>query len=248
MTSYNHYSFALSTINLAHTFAFTITNYQAVVPSTYSHQSFWNEFFALHKPANEIELAEYLLDLCRCHFSPNQANWPGMDVNITMTAPPATAGGTETVTNHRFTLQKGVSKLKAFVRGKGSKFSYTHACIATSAIFTEVFLSNAEGISAAMSIPGNNNGFTQFFSMLDGWTLDDQNRCEASFERWVTDNGLKARDAAITAQAKKGARALMGKRGTMQCALSFKDVMRVLTGVASTNERIGKPVGRDTIP
>lgn len=214
------FNFTLAGIDAGAAINFDTADWEFPEISGFSHHAFWELFASKHSVSNTDELIEIILDLARFHFSPKVAGLPGVTVTVT--------SGTETRT---FRLEKGKTKCRNFARGKGAKYSFTAACLATAGIFEQAFHSNATGIVACRTIAGNHDGYTQLCGTLDGWTQADQDLAQAAFSAWITTVGAKERDPKVDTSVRKAAAQGISRRITTgPSAFSMRNVMLKLTG------------------
>jgi hypothetical protein len=174
---------SLSFVHTAPT-TFVLSNVVEVVHGSFDHKAVWDDFLHENPCSSEDELIKALVEVSRSNFSPNSKNWPGATVTIT--------NGTTTKT---VVLQPGVTSLKPYNKNvKGNNYTWTRICIASATLFQQIWRSDSTGISIANSIAGNNQGNTQFMTLTRDWTQNHQDLCAASFDKFVTDNSLKAID------------------------------------------------------
>lgn len=216
------YTFALA--NVITIKKFILENFiQPVYTGGFNRDAFWDEFAAKNVIKNEQELVEVVIDMARCHWSPNVENWPGMDITV---------GYGAGADNWKFHYDAGKSKAKNFEKGK-KVYSWTNACLATAGIFEEVFRKGDNGLAMCQTINGNSGGSTQFMTTVHDFTPGHLKECEDAFEAWITTVGAKARDPKVTAKVKAAARNAIANRTRANAAYGVKNVCRYLTGVAT---------------
>jgi hypothetical protein len=224
----------LAEYDLTANIVFVTSQFLHVTIQSFSHDAFWSTFLLKHPVKSSEEMMELLLDITRCHFSPKSTSWPGCTIKVTGTKVAVGGGPVE----YDFVLPKGQTKIKDFDRVRGN-WNWTHACLATTALFEEIFHRTAK--AECEKIPGHVDGYTQFFSTLDGWTEADQTAAEQEFANWVKANGLKARDPATDMKVKAAARATITNRTADTAAYSFKNLLRKFVSAAEVaGDRISK--------
>jgi Tfp pilus assembly major pilin PilA len=179
----------------------------------FDRNRFWDAFVDEHTYDKEEELIKLLLDMARCHWSPKVANWPGMTITLT--------AGTKVM---NFDLQGGKSGIKPFHRGKGKVYTWTSACLATGAIFEQVFRKTA-GVQCD-TINGNHMGCTQFLSLVEGFTEAHYNSCCTAMDGWIGTITTKKRDANATAKIQAAAKKGIADRSLANSAFSLINAVR----------------------
>jgi len=203
---------------------FALSNIVEVVHGSFDHKAVWDDFFRENPCSNEDELVKALAEVSRSNFSPNSKNWPGATVSIT--------NGTNTKT---VVLQPGVTSLKPYHKNsKGNNYTWTRICIASATLFQQIWRSNPVGMTVANSIAGNNQGNTQFMTLTRGWTQNYQDLCATSFDKFVTDNSLKAIDPARKPLVKAAATRMINKVLSNTIELSWTFNMLLMYSATGT--------------
>jgi len=222
------FTYDLAGINLAQPMTFAVANVAFPIVSSFDRDVFWNEF-KTKQPTNTVwELIELLIDISRCHFGPKPTNWPGVKVTVTY------HDGSNNQTRD-IDLAKGSSKLKSFNRGRGT-WNWTHACLATSGLFHEVWHSNAAGKAAAARINGSHDGHTIYSSTLHNWTQLLQDQAETAMDTWITSIGAKAMDEDRKKKMKTAASNTISNRTKLTSAYGIRNILRVLVSGAAIEE------------
>jgi hypothetical protein len=229
------YQFQITAIDLAQAVTFKTTSWDLAKPTSFDQVTFWQEFIKQHPVTTEAEILELVLDVTRCHFGPKSTSWPGVEITVGYNTVAVTGGAASTASTRVIVLQKGTSKVKNFVRGKGSKFSFTHACLATAGLFEEAFHSDTEGRTACNSIAGSFEGYSQMMGTLNGWTAAHQASAETAFDAFVTTNGLAARDVKVKALIHTASLATINNRTAANSAYGARNVLRLVTGGATVS-------------
>jgi hypothetical protein len=187
----------------------------------FNRERFWDEFVDKHTINNEHELLELILDMARSHWSPKPENWPGLEIKINL------SGGASI----DIKLQPGKTKIKSFSRGKGNVWNWTASCLATGAIFEQVYRKTA-GVNCKL-INGNWEGATQFMNLVHGFTLAHYGNCAKTMSDWVKATiPSKARPAEIDAKVLAAATAAINARDKANSAFSLINAANYCTGNA----------------
>lgn len=210
--------YTIASINIVPNTTYAVSDFVKPAPiSSFNRDIFWDEFVKKHIIQTEEELIEILIDLSRCHFSPKIENWPGL--KITIKNP-----------DIEVILVAGKSKfLKPFERKRGSLYNWTAACLATSAIYHQIFVPHI--INHKDDGPnGHVDGLTQFCTTLDGFTANEYDNCVKAFETWLTSVGCKKRDAEVSKKIHAAAHRSIGNRTKDNSAFSLLSAIKYLTG------------------
>merc|ERR1712194_182575 len=197
---------------------FSIPEYQG----GFDNQAFWKLFCKKNAVVDEKDLVLKVLDMTRAHFSPKIENWPGMDIVVSY-------GATGAASTWNLNLPAGKSSVSPAVKGQGL-YSWTNFCIATGAIFEEVFRQSDKVNTSAIN--GNWQGATQFMTLVKGFDESHYDKCVQALEVWIKSIGSKARDPNIKGKIEKAAKNAIKSKTDKTCALTIANIARVCAGNA----------------
>jgi len=201
--------------------SFVISNFHLpIYKGGFNRDAFWDEFLNRNSAKDELELLTLLLDITRCHWGPRSQNWPGMEI---------VANYNNGANQYNIVLDSGKTRVAAFDKGKGV-YNWTGACLATAAIFEEVYRQNEN--CDTTTINGSWNGATQNMSTLDGYTLQHFKSCQGSFKTWINSIGAKQRDSKVDVAITTAVTNTISNRSKANSAYSIKNAFRYLTGAA----------------
>lgn len=222
-------SFQLGKVSISATETWSVTNIATTAiefpaPSTtFDHLAFWKEFFNKNQPNTAEDAIELVFDACRYHLSPNESLLPKVELSYTL-------GDGTTNKTVNLILKPSHSRIQKPLKSqRGSLYSYTYICLATSGIFSQLFLRDAATTAIVTTArPNMWRGISTYFGLIENFTEIHQANSEAQMEKWVTDTGLKARDAKVDAIVKKAARKTIADRsaGTIAVALDVDGILQ----------------------
>jgi hypothetical protein len=215
----------ITAIDLSKNIETKVTDFEFQKVSKFDLLKFAEEFLKRNPIRDLTELIIRLVDLSRFHFSPTVSRLPGFKFVCTYEDSKAA----KTTLNYEFPM--GQSIIKPFEKGKGQLYCYTNACLFSSAMFCQIFRDNPDGRKATETIPGIYEGMTQYFSLLNGFTIAELDKCHDAFKTWVTTNGLTARDDKRDKLLKLAAKMSLEGRvdGTLRAAPSLKQTILLMT-------------------